>query len=412
MSQSEESFDVESIRKDFPILSREAGKHPFVYLDNAATSQKPRAVIERLTRYYESENANVHRGIHSLSQIATEAYEASRQTIAQAVNATSADDIVFVRGTTEGINLVAQSFARPRLRAGDEILLTEMEHHANIVPWQIVAEQTGAVIKVIPVNEVGELDLSDLENLLSERTRILSFVHTSNALGTINPAETLIARARQVGAHVLVDAAQLLPHSRVDVQALDCDFLVFSGHKVYGPTGIGVLYGKPELLQSMPPYQGGGDMIAKVSFSGTTFKAPPTRFEAGTPHIAGVIGLGAAFEYLSRQNFSALKAHEQSLLTYGTQALGSISGLRIIGQAAKKISVLSFVIDGIHPNDIATWLDEQGIAVRTGHHCTMPLMERFGISGTVRASVAFYNTQSELERFVSVLEKGVSILRS
>lgn len=394
---------IQDWRDDFPILQTSLYGKPLVYLDNAATTQKPFSVIEAENYYYRNDNANVHRGIHALSQRATDAYEAARVKVQQLINAANSNEIIFVRGTTEAINLVAQSYGRGRFKVGDEIILSQMEHHSNIVPWQILCEQTGASLRVIPVNNIGELEFEAYNRLLSPRTRLVAVGHVSNALGTINPVRAIIDLAHARGVPVLLDGAQAIAHLPVDVQALDCDFYAFSGHKLYGPTGVGVLYAKSALLEAMPPYQGGGDMIRSVSFEGTTYNTIPYKFEAGTPNIAGVIGLGAAVDYISGIGFDALLANEAELLTYATEALGSISGLRIIGNAQDKIGILSFVLDGVHAHDIGTVLDRQGVAIRTGHHCTMPLMERLGIAATARASFALYNTKSEVDKLVAAI---------
>lgn len=393
-------FDVEALRADFPILKTLVKGKSLVYLDNAATSQKPLAVIERLDRYYREENANIHRGVHMLSEKATDEYERARETIRQFLNAASPTEIIFTRGTTEAINLVAQSYGRQTLKAGDEVLISTLEHHSNIVPWQMLCEQTGAQLRVIPINDAGEILFEEFEKLLSEKTKILAVGHVSNSLGTINPIAAMIAKAHRVGAKVLIDGAQGVPHFTPDVRALDCDFYAFSGHKLYGPTGIGVLYGKADLLNAMPPYQGGGDMIRQVTFEKTSYNALPYKFEAGTPHIAGAIGLGAAIQYLQRFDSSALAQHEQQLLAYATEALSQIPGLTLVGTAREKASVVSFVLKDIHPHDIGTILDREGIAIRTGHHCTMPLMLRLGLPATARASMAFYNTREEIDALV------------
>ena len=404
-AKTAQSFDVNAVREDFPILDTQVGAHALVYLDNAATAQKPQAVIDAVSHYYASTNANIHRGVHYLSAEATDAYDRARGTVAKFLNAAEPRECIFVRGTTEGINLVASSWGRANLRAGDEILLTGMEHHANIVPWQLIAQATGAVIKVIPVTDGGELDLGHLDELLTVRTKILAIVHVSNALGTVNPVRELIARAKKVGAITLVDGAQSVPHLHVDVQALDCDFFAFSGHKLFGPTGIGVLYGKAALLEKMPPYQGGGDMIERVTFEKTTFRGLPERFEAGTPDISGAIGLAAAIHYLEKFDHAALAAHESALLSYATEAVSEVQDIRIIGEAPEKVGVLSFVMEGVHPHDIGTVLDSEGIAIRAGHHCCQPLMQRYKIPGTARASFAFYNTRAEVERLAAALAK-------
>jgi cysteine desulfurase/selenocysteine lyase len=402
-------LDVARVREDFPILRREVNGQPLVYLDNAASSQKPNSVTEAIKSCYEHEFANIHRGVHFLSGHLTTRYEAVRERVARFLNAASDKEIVFTRGTTEGINLVAHSFVKPRLSAGDEILITGMEHHSNIVPWQLLCEETGAVLKVVPVLDNGELDLEAYRRLLSERTRFVSIVHVSNALGTINPVQQMIADAHAMGVPVLLDGAQAVPHVSIDVQALDADFYVFSGHKLYGPTGIGVLYGKMQYLQEMRPYQGGGDMIRSVSFDKTEYSDPPQRFEAGTPHIAGVIGLGAAIEYVDSIGLDRIAAHEHELLLYATERMAAVPGLRIIGTAAEKASVVSFVMSQAHPHDIGTILDQDGIAIRAGHHCAQPLMQRFGVPATARASFAVYNTQEEVDALVRSLEKVVRL---
>ncbi len=399
-------YDVHALREDFPILDQEVRGRPLVYLDNGATSQKPRAVIETLRHYYEHDNSNVHRGVHALSERATRDFEAARDAVASFVNAPDRRGVIFVRGTTEAINLVAGSYLRPRLREGDEILVSHMEHHSNIVPWQILCDESGARLRVIPISDEGELDLAAYRALLGERTRFVSIVHLSNALGTINPIKEMCADAHALGARVMVDGAQAAPHLAVDVQDLDCDFYAFSGHKIYGPTGIGVLIGKTELLDAMPPYQGGGEMIRRVSFEeGTTYNDLPHKFEAGTPDIAGAIGLGAALEYLSAVDLDAVAAHEDALLDYATGALGDIAGVRVIGTAARKSGVLSFVLDGVHAHDIGTIVDAQGVAIRAGHHCAMPLMERLGVPATARATFALYNTREEVDALARAVTK-------
>lgn len=392
-------------RTDFPILEMNVHGKPLVYLDNAATTQKPLSVIEAESHYYRNDNANVHRGVHALSQRATDAFEAARVKIQHLVNAASPDEIIFVRGTTEAINLVAQSYGRSRFKAGDEIILSQMEHHSNIVPWQIVSQQTGANLRIIPVNDAGELDMEAYKRLLGPRTKLVAVTHVSNALGTINPVKFIIELAHDHNVPVLLDGAQAIAHLPVDVQALDCDFYAFSGHKLYGPTGIGALYGKAALLDAMPPYQGGGDMIRSVSFEGTTYNTLPYKFEAGTPNIAGVIGLGAAVDYVTSIGFDTLAAHEQELLAYATQSVADVPGLRIIGTAREKTSILSFMLEGVHPHDIGTILDREGVAIRAGHHCTMPLMERFGVSATARASFALYNTRMEVDKLVAAIHQ-------
>jgi cysteine desulfurase/selenocysteine lyase len=389
-------FDVERVRADFPILHRLVHGKPLVYLDNAATTQKPRAVIDAISAYYEGSNANVHRGVHTLSELATDAYDGARATVRGFLGAARDSEIVFVRGATEGINLVAQSFARPRLKAGDEVLITGMEHHSNIVPWQLVCEQTGAVLRVVPITDAGELEPGGFERLLSERTRLVALNHVSNALGTVNPVADMIRAAHARGVPVLVDGAQAAPHLAVDVQELGCDFYTFSGHKVYGPTGIGALYGRQAHLEAMVPYQGGGDMIRSVTLEKTEFNVPPYKFEAGTPNIAGAVGLAVALDYLEDLGLDAVAAHEHALLELATEHVGAIPGVRLIGTAHDKAAVLSFVVDGVHPHDVGTVLDSEGIAVRAGHHCAQPVMDRFGVSGTVRASFALYNTAAEV----------------
>ena len=378
---------------------------PLAYLDNAATSQKPRAVLDAVTGYYARYNSNIHRGVHLLSEEATTAYEAAREKVCGFVNAAAADEIVFVRGTTEAINLVAQSYVRPRVTEGDEILITHMEHHSNIVPWQLVRDKTGAVLKVAPVNDRGELELEAFENLLGPRTRFVAIAHVSNALGTINPVKELVRMAHAQGVPVLLDGAQAVPHLQVDVQDLGCDFYAFSGHKMYGPLGIGVLYGRAERLEEMEPYQGGGEMILAVTFEHTIYNRVPHKFEAGTPDIAGAIGLGAAVDYLTDLGLDAVKAYEEELLEYGTRALCEIPDLRLIGTARSRASVLSFALGEIHAHDVGTVLDQEGIAVRSGHHCAQPLMERFGVTGTARASFGVYNTREEVDRLVAGLQR-------
>ena len=399
------AFDIDAIRADFPVLDQAVRGKPLVYLDNAATAQKPRQVIDILADYYREYNANIHRGLHTLSEKATAEYEAARDRLRQFINAESIKEIIFVRGATEAINLVAQSYGRKTLKPGDEIIITELEHHSNIVPWQLLSEETGAILKYIPINDAGELMLEDYETLLTDRTRMVAVGHISNALGTINPIKTIIDQAHAVGAKVLVDGAQAVPHGRVDVRALDCDFYAFSGHKLFGPTGIGVLYGKEALLEAMPPYQGGGDMIRTVSMSGTTYNDLPCKFEAGTPHIAGVIGLGAAVDYLNGLDFEQAARYETELLDYANEQAAAIKGLKPIGTATEKTSILSFTLAGIHPHDIGTILDDEGIAIRAGHHCAMPVMERFAIPATARASFAFYNSHTEVDALMRAIDK-------
>jgi cysteine desulfurase / selenocysteine lyase len=396
-------FDVERIREDFPVLRQTIHGKPLVYLDNAATAQKPRAVIEAIVHFYEVDCANIHRGVHELSQRSTAAYEETRAKVKRFLSARAQHEIIFVRGTTEGINLVTNTWGRANLREGDEIVIAGLEHHSNIVPWQIVCEETGARLRVIPIDDRGELILEEYEKLLGPRTRMVAIGHVSNALGTINPVRRIIEMAHNAGALTLVDGAQAVPHMPVDVQALDADFYAFSGHKLFGPTGIGVLYGKSALLEAMPPYQGGGDMIRSVTFEKTTYNDLPYKFEAGTPDIAGGIGLGAAVDYVTRLGIEKIAAYEHELLLYATEALERIPGLRMIGTAREKAAVLSFVIEGIHPHDIGTVLDRQGIAVRTGHHCAQPVMDRYHIPATTRASLAFYNTRAEIDALVAGL---------
>ncbi|HEX9693021.1 MAG TPA: cysteine desulfurase [Gemmatimonadales bacterium] len=397
------AFDAERVRADFPILAQARNGQPLAYLDNAATTQKPRRVLETLQQYYAEENANIHRGVYRLSAAATLAYERVRATVQRFLNARDPHEIIFVRGTTEAINLVAQSFGRPRLEAGDEILLSTMEHHSNIVPWQLVAEAAGARVRVIPMTDTGELDLGTLDELLTVRTRLVGVVHVSNSLGSVNPVAEIVRRAHERGIPVLVDGAQAVPHFRVDVRALDCDFYAFSGHKTFGPTGIGVLYGKASHLQAMPPYQGGGEMIDRVTFEGTTFAPPPARFEAGTPNIAGVIGLGAALDYLHDLPWDEVEAHERDLLRYATSRVESVPGVRVVGTASEKAAVVSFILEGVHAHDVGTILDQYEVAVRTGHHCTQPVMDRLGVPATTRASFAFYNTRRDVDRLVDAL---------
>ncbi len=403
-------FDVEAIRRDFPVLAQTVRGKPLTYLDNAASSQRPRAVIDAISHYYETDHANVHRGVHTLSQRATDRYEGARERTRRFLNARSTREIVFVRGTTEAINLVAQSYARPRLGPGDEILISHLEHHANIVPWQMVCEQTGATLKVIPITPTGEVDEAAFLPLLSARTRLLALAHVSNALGTVVPVERYIRAARARGIPVLLDGAQAVPHMKVDLQALDCDFYAFSGHKMCGPTGIGVLYGREALLREMPPWQGGGDMILAVSFTRTIYNELPYKFEAGTPHIAGAIGLAAAMDYLDGIGLERIAAVEHDLLDYATRQLTTLPGLRLVGTAPEKAAVASFTVDGVHPHDLGTILDHEGVAIRTGHHCAMPVMEYFGVPATARASFAFYNTRDEIDRLVAALQVAREML--
>ena len=402
-------FDVQKVRADFPILSQKVNGKPLVYFDNGATSQKPQVVIDAISKYYSEINANIHRGVHTLSQLATDAYEVSRNTIQNHLNAKHNHEIIFTSGTTFGINLVANGFAS-LLQTGDEVMVSALEHHSNIVPWQFLCEKTGAKLVVIPMNEKGELILSEFDKLLSEKTKIVTVNHISNALGTVNPIEYIIKKAHGVGAAVLIDGAQATPHLRPDVQVLDCDFYVFSGHKVCGPTGVGILYGKEEWLRKLPPYQGGGEMIAEVTFEKTTYADLPHKFEAGTPNIEGGIVLGTAIDYMNSIDFANIAAYEQELLDYGTKRLQEIDGLTIYGTSENKASVISFNIEGIHPYDIGTIIDKLGIAVRTGHHCAQPIMSFFNIPGTIRASFAFYNTKEEIDIFVEAVKKAQMML--
>lgn len=402
-------FDIQLVRADFPILQQTVYKKPLVYLDNGASSQKPRSVIDGLSQYYENENANIHRGVHYLSQEATTKYENSRKTIANYINALNDHEVIFTKGATDSINLVASSFGA-LLKAGDEIVISHMEHHANIVPWQMLCERQGCALKIIPMLPDGTLDFETFEKILSERTKLVSIVHVSNTLGTINPIAEMIKKAHTVGAQVLVDAAQSIQHQKIDVQLLDCDFLVFSGHKVYAPTGTGILYGKESLLNAMPPYQGGGDMIERVTFEKTTYNTLPHKFEAGTPHISGGIGLGLAFDYLNELDFTGAMQHEKALLDYASEQLLEIPHLKIYGTARNKVATISFLLDGIHPFDVGVLLDKQGVAVRTGHHCTQPIMDYFHIPGTVRASFAFYNTMEEVDVLKSALLRAAQML--
>lgn len=398
-------FDIDRIRADFPILSQRVHGRPLVYLDNAATAQKPQCVIDALSEFYAGYNSNIHRGVHALSERATAAYENAREKIRAHINAASTGEIIFVRGATEGINLVAQCYARSVLTPADEVLITQLEHHSNIVPWQIVCEQTGASLRYIPINDAGELILDEIDSLLTEKTALLALGHISNALGTINPVETLIKKAHAVNARVLIDGAQAAPHMSIDVRRLDSDFYVFSGHKLFGPTGIGVLYGKRTLLEAMPPYQGGGDMIKTVTLEKTEYNDLPYKFEAGTPHIAGVIGLGAAVDYLQAIGFDNIQRQETEVLNYAGERIRTVEGLQQVGTAKQKTSIISFVLEGIHPHDIGTVIDHQGIAIRTGHHCAMPVMERFCLPATARASFAFYNTRAEVDQLINGIQK-------
>ena len=399
------AFDVQRVRRDFPILERQVRGRPLVYLDNAATTQKPRQVIDVLARYYSDENANIHRGVHYLSEYSTKSYEAARETVQRFLNARESREIIFTRNATEGINLVAQAYGRRNVRDGDEIVISAMEHHSNIVPWQMLCQETGARLRVAPIDDAGQLRLEAFEALLGPRTKMVSVVHLSNSLGTINPVKTIVELAHRHEIPVLIDGAQAAYHLAVDVQALDCDFYVFTGHKVYGPTGIGVLYGKAERLDAMAPYQGGGDMISSVTFEKTTYNVLPHKFEAGTPHIAGAIGLGAAIDYVTGVGMGRVTAYERELLAYGTDVLSNVPGVRLIGTARDKASILSFVLEGVHPHDIGTIIDQEGVAIRTGHHCTQPVMKRFGVPATARASLAMYNTREEIDALVTALQK-------
>jgi len=404
-------LDVEAVRRDFPALHQQVNDRPLVYLDSGASSQKPEQVIEALNNYERHDHSNVHRGVHTLSQRATEAYEASRTKVQQFINAGSVKEVVFTRGTTEAINLVAQSYGRAKLQSDDEVLITEMEHHANIVPWQLLCEQTGAKLKVVPFDDTGVLEMSRLKDQLTEKTRIVAVTHVSNALGTVNPVGQIIQLAHDAGAVVLVDGAQAIPHGPVDVTALECDFYAFSGHKVYGPTGIGVLYGRESLLEDMPPWQGGGDMIKTVSFDETTYNDLPYKFEAGTPHIAGAIGLGAAVDYVTALGPDCIAAHEHQLINYATERANAEKDMQIFGQAPVKAGILSFALDGIHPHDIGTILDHEGVAIRTGHHCAMPVMTHYGVSATARASFGPYNTIDEIDVLFRAMDKVREMFR-
>jgi cysteine desulfurase/selenocysteine lyase len=405
------ALDVARVRNDFPILSRLIRGKRLVYLDNAATTQKPRAVIERIVQYYSEENSNVHRGVHYLSEVATLAYESARTTVKRFVNAGDEKEIVFTKGTTDGINLVASAWGRTNVNAGDEVLITAIEHHSNIVPWQLLCDERGATLRVSPVNDAGEVVVEEFAKLLTPRTKIVAFGHASNALGTINPVKMLTKLAHDAGAIVIIDGAQGVPHIRIDVQDIGCDFYAFSGHKVYGPTGAGVLYGRQEILNAMPPYQGGGDMILSVSFEKTTYNALPYKFEAGTPNIEGVVALGAALDYVSSIGIEAIAAHEHELLIYATDRLLELDGIRIIGTAREKASVISFTLEGVHPHDIGTILDQEGIAIRTGHHCAQPLMMRFNVPATGRASFGMYNTKEEADALLAGLKKVIEVFR-
>lgn len=404
-------LDVDRIREDFPILKEEVYGKPVVFLDNAASSQKPQAVIDALTDAYARYYANIHRGVYRFSELSTRAHDAAREKVRAFLNAKDSHEIVFTRNATEGVNLVAQTFGKSRLKPGDEILITHMEHHANIVPWQLLCEQTGAQLQVAPVDDNGELIWDEFEALITEKTRLIAVVYVSNTLGTINPAQRMVEAAHARGVPILIDAAQAAPHVKIDVQKLDCDFLVFSGHKTFGPSGVGVLYGKVKHLEAMPPYQGGGDMILSVTFEKTTYNDPPYKFEAGTPDIVGAIGLGVALEYIESIGLERIAAYEHELLEYGSALLSNIPEVRLIGTAREKAAILNFVVQDAHPHDIGTILDREGVAVRTGHHCTQPLMARYGVSATARASMAFYNTKEELDRFANALKKVIEVFR-
>ena len=409
MTVSNDALDVARIRQDFPVLRQMVNGYPLVYLDNAATSQKPQCVIDALVHYYTTQNSNVHRGVHTLSQHATDDYEAARSKVRRFINAAEDHELIYVRGATEAINLVAQTYGRQNIGAGDEIIISGMEHHSNIVPWQILAQENGAVLKVVPFNDDGELLLDEYEKLLGPRTKLVSMVHQSNALGTINPMQTVIELAHSRGVPVLVDGAQSIPHIPIDVQKLGCDFFAFSGHKLYGPTGIGVLYGRDELLEQMPPYQAGGEMIRSVTFEKTLYNVLPHKFEAGTPNIAGSIGLGAAIDYIDSLGMEQIAAYEKELLDYGTDCLSRIGGLKLIGTAKEKGGILSFTLGDIHPHDIGTILDSRGIAIRTGHHCAQPVMQRYAIPATARASLAFYNTKAEIDTLVEGIDRVLEV---
>ena len=409
MTTNASGFDVARIREDFPILDQMVNGKPLVYLDNAATTQKPQVVIDALVNYYTSDNSNVHRGVHTLSQRATEDFDIGRSKARQFLNAGSDQEIIFVKGTTDGINLVAQSYARPNLGEGDDIIISTMEHHSNIIPWQVLCQEKGAHLRVIPISDAGELLIDEYEKLLTPRTKLVAITHVSNVLGTVNPIEQIVEIAHNRGVPVLVDGAQAVPHMAVDVQKLGCDFYVFSGHKIYGPTGIGVLYGKSELLEAMPPYQLGSEMIKSVTFEHTIYNDLPFKFEPGTPHIAGVIGMGAAIDYLNGIGMDRIDAYEHDLLEYGMECLSGIDGVQLIGTAPGKSSVMSFVLDSAHPHDIGTILDTEGVAVRTGHHCAQPLMHRFGVPATARASLSFYNTKDEIDLLVKAIDRVIEV---
>ena len=409
IDDKERALDVERLRRDFPILTQEVNGKPLVYLDNAATTQKPTAVIDSICDYYREYNSNIHRGVHTLSQKATDAYERARVRVMGFLGAGRPEEIIFVRGATEGINLVSQAYLRPRIEPGDEIVISTLEHHSNIVPWQLLREQAGAVLKIVPIDDDGAIDIQAYKDLLGERTKFISLVHVSNALGTINPIREMVAIAREKEIPVLVDGAQAAAHSQVDVDKLGCDFYAISGHKMYGPTGIGALYGKAQLLEEMPPYHGGGEMILSVTFDKTEYNRLPYKFEAGTPDIAGAIGMDAAMEYIEAAGLESIEAHEKSLLDYATAAVSSIDGVEIIGQAPAKAGILSFIIDGVHPHDAGTILDQQGVAVRAGHHCAQPALERLGVQATVRASFALYNTREEIDLLAHGITKAMEV---
>ncbi len=403
-------FNVNDIRKDFPILSREVNGKPLVYLDNGATSQKPQVVIDAINSYYSHDNANIHRGVHTLSQVATTAYEEARKKIQHWINAELSEEVLFTKGTTDGVNIISNAWGRFHLQKGDEVIITEMEHHSNIVPWQMICDERQAKLKVIPVNDAGELQMKEYKKMLSEKTKMVALVHISNTLGTINPVKEIIKLAHEVGAKVLVDGAQQVAHAAPNVRDLDADFYVFGLHKMFGPTGVGVLYGKKELLDKIPPYQGGGDMIKTVTFEKTTYNELPHKFEAGTPNISAGIATAAAVDYITSLNWDEIHVHEQELLNYATAELKKIKGLKIIGEAREKASVISFIVEGVHAYDLGVIVDKMGIAVRTGHHCTQPLMNRFGIQGTIRASFAFYNTKEEVDVLIAALNRAIKML--
>ncbi len=410
MEGQKKHFNVREIREQFPALRRLIYGKNLIYFDNGATSQKPQMVLDAINMYYSKDNANIHRGVHYMSQKATTGFEDARQIIQKYINANKSEEIIFTKGTTDSINLVAFSFGQ-LLNAGDEVIISAMEHHSNIVPWQMMCERRGCILKIAPINKKGELIMADFEALLNSKTKLVSITHISNTLGTINPIKEITQKAHAVGAKVLIDGAQSIQHMKIDVKDIDCDFFAFSSHKVFGPTGVGVLYGKEAILEKMPPYQGGGDMIAKVTFEKTTYNELPFKFEAGTPHIAGVICLGKAIEFLSQFDIEAIQKHEHDLMEYAQDMLSTFEGVNIIGEAKKKTSVVSFTVDGIHPFDIGTLLDKQGIAVRTGHHCTQPLMDFYKIPGTIRASFAFYNTKEEIDTFIEAVEKSINMLK-